>query len=103
MFRFKIDPFTDTNGIKMLGDQLERRIREAVRKEVTERLVAQFKVDIEEEVTSLVSRFTLDGIDKMRDVLNWEEELRVFLAYKSEDGTYKMPPEYYSEKRGGAK
>lgn len=101
MSHFEIDPFTDTNGIKMLVDQLERHIREAVRKEVTERMVAQVKADIEKEATSLVSRFTLDGIDKMRDVLNRREELLVFLAYKSEDGTYKMPPEYYSEKRGG--
>lgn len=95
MVNFDLGPSMDTNGIKMLTDQLERGIQHAMRKELTERLVAQSKVDIEEEITSLISRFTLEGVEKMCDVLKWRDELRVFLSYRNEDGVYKIPKEYY--------
>lgn len=98
MGHFNIDPFMDTNGIKMLADQLERQIKGDLRKELTGRLVKKFLVEIEDDITDLVSRFSLDRVETMKDILSLREELRIFLAWKDDNGTYKLPTEYYNER-----
>lgn len=98
-----LGPFMDMNAINLLTAQLEGQIKANLHKELTERLVKQFLVEVEDDITDLVSRFSLDRIDKMRDVLHYRDELRVWLAWKDKSGAYQLPPEYYSEKRGGTK
>ncbi len=72
------------NAIKMIEKQLEASIKDAIIKEMENKLVDEFRKKAREEIIKAAEIVTLKGVESMTDFLRYRDELVVYLRVNDE-------------------
>ena len=82
----EMNKFTDFDGnlVDAFRESLEQQIRERVSKDVTEAVVAEYKLLVEQELKGLVESITVENIKRLQNILSVRDDYNVYVKIKDE-------------------
>lgn len=75
----------DLNVFELLRREIERRVREKITQDVTEKVMKEFEQIITLQLDSLVEQITIDKISTVLEAKGFQEELRVFVQMSNKN------------------
>lgn len=82
----EMNKFADFDGnlVDAFRESLEQQIRERVSKDVTEAVVAEYKLLVEQELKGLVESITVENIKRLQNMLSVRDDYNVYVKIKDE-------------------
>ncbi len=72
----------DYNIAKVLEDALLKDLKKELIRRLTDKIIEEIKQDIKPVIEAEVEKVTLQGVDKLKDMMNIREEINVYLKWE---------------------
>ena len=69
----------DPNLILAFKENLEIEVRNRVSHDITELLVAEYRMKVEKELQILVGNITIESLERIRDIASFRDEFKVYV------------------------